>query len=63
MMLSNSGFLFAFRGQNNPLKPKISWKIFNLRAFVRLLSRAKLSQIASKNIANLTLGCRKKNHK
>ena len=22
MMLSNSGFLFAFRGQNNPLKPK-----------------------------------------
>ena len=26
MMLSNSGFLFAFRGQNNPLQPKIFWE-------------------------------------
>ena len=34
----------------------MSWKIFNLMAYVPFYSWAKLSQITSKNAANLTLG-------
>ena len=63
MMLSKSVFLCVLSGVKITLKnPKISWKIFNLNAVVPFCSCAKLSRIASKNNANLTIGFWKKNH-
>ena len=40
--------------------PKISWDIFNLKAFTTLFSWPQLLRIVTKNYANLTLGCWKK---
>ena len=60
MMLSKSVFC-VLSGVKITLKnPKLSWKIFNLKAFVPSNFWAKLSHIASKNNANLTLGSWKK---
>ena len=60
MMLSKSVFC-VLSGDKITLKiPKISWKIFNLKAFVPLYSWAILLQIVSKNNAKLTLGFWKK---
>ena len=63
MMLSKSVFC-VLSGVKITLKnPKISWKIFNLKAFLPFYSWAKLLQIASKNNVNWTLGFWKKNYK
>ena len=60
MLSSNNSLKCDFRGQNTLKILKNSWEIFNLKAFIPLLSWPKLSQIATKNNANLTLRCRKK---
>ena len=63
MMLSKRVFCVLSVVKITRKNPKISWKIFNLKAYVPFYSWAKLSQIMSKNNMNLTLGFWKKNHK
>ena len=61
-MLSNSAVVYNVISEDKiTLKNlKISWEMFNLKAFTSLFSWPQLSRIATKNNANLTLGCRKK---
>ena len=61
MMLSKSVFCVLSGVKINLQSPKISWKIFNLMAFVPIYFWNKLLRIASKNNLNLTLGFWKKN--
>ena len=56
MKLSKSVFCVLLGVKVTLKNPKISLKIFNLKAFVFFNSLAKLSRISSKNTAKLTLG-------
>ena len=63
MMLSKSVFVCAFRGQTSHENPKISLKIFNLKAFLLFYSWAKLSRISSKKQREIDPWILEKNHK
>ena len=56
MMLSKRVFCVLSVVKITLKNPKISWKIFNLKAYVPFYSWAKMSRITSKNKVNLTLG-------